>query len=650
MSDQLGVFPSSGTTPAGEEDAQIAEWAAATGAFDDRVLVTELVRATALASPHTLAVGAEQELLTYGELDEQANRLAHHLLARGAGPDHPAVLCLPRSSSLVLSALAVLKTGAAYVPLDPGWPLERLRFVIKDSGAALVITQRSVASGITSGQCPVVDLEADAEAISRCPVSLPPAETDAQSLAYIIYTSGSTGKPKGVEITHEALLNLVHWHRQTFRITPSDRATLLASPGFDASVWEIWPYLCSGASLHIPGECLRYDAGGLRDWILSHEITITFVPTPLAELMVGLQWPPTTPLRLMLTGADTLHRYPPKGFPFQLINNYGPTECTVVTTSGVVPAGGLPGSLPSIGQPISNFQVYILDENLRQVPDGATGELYVGGKGLARGYRNLPELTAERFIANPFSAERGSRLYRTGDLGRYLSDGSIEFLGRADDQIKIRGYRIEPGEIIATLARHPSVQASYVLARDVGRVEKELTAYIVAAEDSEPAAEELRSFLLRHLPEYLVPAVFVSLESLPLNSSGKVDRSALPPPNEFNLLKSLAYVAPQSDMQERVMSIVVDLLGSREIGAHDNFFMAGGDSFLAAQLIARIEEAFAVEIPLGRLFGVPTVAQLSAVIEQLLTGQPAGRKEPARLTEEKPHQTLRRVPSACLQK
>ena len=647
MGNQLGACQSSESTHAhrGGEEVQTTEESRMTPAFDDRTLVTDLVTAKAVISPQSLAVAAAQEALTYGELEQRANRLAHYLLSRGAGPGRPVVLCLSRSPGLVLSALAVLKAGATYVPVDPTWPLERLKVVVEDSGAALVVTGQNPGPAIGSDQCPVVDLQADAEAISPCPATPPPSRTEAQSLAYIIYTSGSTGKPKGVEITHEALLNLVHWHGLAFRVTPADRATLLSSPGFDASVWELWPYLCSGASLHIPDECLRYDAEGLRDWIVSRGITITFVPAAMAELMLGLEWPSSARLRRVLTGADTLHRYPRNDLPFQLINNYGPTECTVVTTSGVVPAGELSGSLPSIGKPITNLQVYILDENLQPVPAGAPGEIYVSGKGLARGYHNLPELTAARFIANPFGAKAGSHLYRTGDLGRYLSDGSIEFLGRVDDQIKIRGYRIEPGEIIATLARHPSVRASYVLAREVGKAEKELVAYVVASGNSELSAEELRSFLLQHLPEYLVPVVFVSLASLPLNSSGKVDRHALPPPDESNILRSQICDSPQSAVQERVMSIVADLLGSREIGVHDNFFMQGGDSFLGAQLIARVEDAFDVEVPLGKLFGSPTVAQLSAVIEQLLTGRPSARNEPVTSSQDKSHQQLSRVPA-----
>ena len=629
MGQQLRMDLSSGSTHprAGGGEAYTTEGSATWHGFDDRLLACELVTAQAQASPDGIAVAGEDESLTYSELEQRANRLAHYLLSQGASPDRPVILCLPRSPSFVVSVLGVLRTGAAYVPLDPTWPHDRLKFIVNDSGAALVVTRPGVAPGVSSEPCPIVDLQADAEVIARCSASVPPPRANPQSLAYIIYTSGSTGQPKGVEITHEGLLNLVRWHQRAFRVSPADRATLLASPGFDASVWEMWPYICVGASLHLPGDCLRNDAEGLRDWLITQGITITFVPTPLAELMIALNWPPSAALRLMLTGADALHHYPPAGLPFDLINNYGPTECTVVTTSGVVPPGGPKDTLPSIGKPIDNMQVFILDEHRKQVPAGATGELYVSGRGLARGYVNRPELTAEKFLPNPFNTEPGSRLYRTGDVARYLSDGQIEFLGRIDDQIKIRGYRIEPGEIVATLAQHPSIRASYVMARDSGRAEKDLVAYIVPSKDSRPALEELRSFLLLHLPEYMVPGVWVSLESLPLSSSGKVDRRALPPPSESNILRSESYVSPQTAVQQQVMSIVVHLLGLQEIGVNDNFFMLGGNSLLGAQLIARVAEAFHVEVPLGTLFGAPTVAQLSAAIERLVTGRPADRNE-----------------------
>jgi acyl-coenzyme A synthetase/AMP-(fatty) acid ligase/acyl carrier protein len=440
-------------------------------------------------------------------------------------------------------------------------------------------------------------------------------------LAYVIYTSGSTGQPKGVQITHAGLLNLVFWHQRTFQVGPADRATLLANPGFDAAVWELWPYICAGASIHVPDESVRTDAEGLRDWLVRQGITITFVPTVLAELMIALEWPAGTALRAMLTGGDTLHRYPPAGLPFDLINNYGPTECTVVATSGIVPPSGALESQPTIGRPIANTQVFILDERLRPVSVGATGELHVAGKGVARGYLNRAVLTAEKFIPNPFSAAPESRLYKSGDLVRYLPDGQIAYVGRTDDQLKIRGYRIEPGEIVATLARHPSIQASHVMAREDGSAEKYLVAYIVPAAGSRPAPEELRDFLRVHLPEYMVPATFVSLASLPLTSSGKVDRGALPIPNESNLLPSESCAPPETVVQERVAAIVANLLGLQQVGANDNFFMLGGHSLLGTQVISRVREAFGVEPSLHTLFEAPTVAHLSAEIERLLLAQ-----------------------------
>jgi amino acid adenylation domain-containing protein len=553
-------YSGTGVPSADAGQAPLAEWNDTSQAFPENVRIAELVAAQTNATPDAVAVVANGEALTYRELDLRASRLAHHLLSRGAGPERLVVLCLERSLASVVGALGILKTGAAYVPLDPTWPLSRLLFMLNDSGAALVVTQQGVAPRFPPGRWQVVDLDLDSEQIARCPGSFPKVALNTENLAYTIYTSGSTGLPKGVQITHGGLLNLVFWHQRTFQVEPSDRATLLASPGFDAAVWELWPYLCAGASIHVPDEGLRNDAEGLRDWLVTQGITITFVPTALAEIMITLEWPAGTALRAMLTGADALHRYPSAGLPFVLINNYGPTECTVVATSGAVPAGGATGSQPTIGRPIANAQVFILDDHLRPAPVGATGELHVGGKGLARGYLNQPALTAEKFIPHPFSSVPGSRLYKTGDLARYLSDGQIAYIGRTDDQVKIRGYRIEPGEIVATLDRHPAVLASHVVAREDDVPEKMLVAYVVPVAGSEPTYGELRDFLLMHLPEYMVPAVYVLLDSLPLTSNGKVDRRALPTPNESNLLRSGLCAPAQTVVEKRVAAIVANLL------------------------------------------------------------------------------------------
>lgn len=603
------------------------DWSCSSQGLPESAGIAELVEMQSKASPDAKALVEGGEVLTYRDLDIRSNCLANYLFRCNLGPERPVILCLPRSIPLVVSALAVLKAGAPYLPVDPEWPLDRLAFVLKDSGASAIVTQNGVASSLPRGRWRVVNLDVDAAEISRCSASLHIDARDPESLAYIIYTSGSTGEPKGVEITHRGLLNLVYWHQRAFRVRPVDRATLLASPGFDASVWEMWPYLCAGASLYVPDDCVRKNPESLRDWLVSHEITVTFSPTALAERMIELAWPAHTALRVMLTGADTLHRYPPVGLPFDLINNYGPTECTVVTTSGTVPKAATHDFRPPIGRPIANTQVFILDHKMQPVPIGATGELYVSGSGVARGYLNRPALTAEKFTANPFSPMPNSRLYRTGDLARQLADGQILYVGRTDDQVKVRGFRIEPGEVVARLNRHPAIQASYVMVLEVGKAERDLVAYIVPIDRSELTDEELRRFLREHLPEYMIPAVFVSLNALPLNTNGKVDRLSLPAPAGSNILRSGVPASAEPALEERVAEIVSDLLGLQHVNVTDNFFMLGGNSLLGAQVIARMADTFGVEISLRNLFEGPTVAHLSVEIERLLTEQVGGLSE-----------------------
>jgi acyl-CoA synthetase (AMP-forming)/AMP-acid ligase II/acyl carrier protein len=353
---------------------------------------------------------------------------------------------------------------------------------------------------------------------------------------------------------------------------------------------------------------------------LSDEITITFVPTPLAERMMALRWPRTSRLRLVLTGADVLHVYPSHELPFLLVNNYGPTECTVVATSGPVLPNPNPDGLPPIGRPIDNTQIHILDEQLLPVPRGAPGELHIGGAGLARGYHNRPDLTAMKFISNPFSGEPAARLYKTGDLVRCLADGQLAFLGRIDDQLKIRGFRIEPNEIVAVLNEHPDVLASVVVARDIAPDDKQLVAYLLPACGS-PSVAALQNLLRSRLPEYMVPAVFVRLDALPLTPNGKIDRAALPAPNEANTLRDEDLRTPRTLVEARVMEILAPLLRRERISVDDNFFCVGGHSLLGTQLIARLREAFGIELSLRSLFDAPTVSRLSAEIERLLVAK-----------------------------
>jgi amino acid adenylation domain-containing protein len=579
--------------------------------------LTQRVAQHAASAPQSLAVKAEAETLTYGELELRSNQLAGYLQSLGAGPDVLVGIFLERSIDSVVAQLAVLKAGAAYLPLNPAAPADRLAAMLRDAGISSVITRSDVAAKLPAGKWNVIRIDADRNHISKQQLAPRDSANHGSDLAYVIYTSGSTGQPKGVEITRSGLENLIQWHLKAFHITAADRASLLASIGFDATVWELWPYLAAGASVHIPGEALRTQVEPLRDWLVEQSITVSFVATPLAELLMLLTWPVRTALRLLLTGADTLHRRPPQGLPFSLINNYGPTECTVVATSGVVAPFGTEPKQPSIGFAIDNTQLHILDEQMRPVAQGTIGELYIGGAGLARGYRNQPQLTAEKFVNDPFAkVGSGSRLYRTGDRARTLRGGDIEFLGRLDDQIKIRGYRVELDEISSVLDSHPDVKASAVAAAGEGD-DKRLIAYLVLWPESKANAGAFRDFLQRQLPDYMIPATFVRLDALPLTNNGKVNRAALPAPNG-NTLPDETYVAPRSLIEQRLAELIAPLLRVERVGVNDNFFLLGGHSLLGTQLLTRIGESFGVELSLLTIFDHPTLAGMSEEIEKLI--------------------------------
>jgi len=598
--------------------------------------VPQLVAAQAAAASDVPALIAGAEMMTYGELNDRANQMAHYLMGFGVGadsrgtndnPDYIVGLCLDRSVTGVVCALGILKAGGAYLPLDPAYPAERLAFMLNDAQPRVLITTQQVAEHLPAGPWRVIAIDRDVAKINGQSTESPDSEVTAEDLAYVIYTSGSTGRPKGVEITHASLTNLVSWHQRAFEVTVKDRASLLAGVGFDAAVWETWPYLAAGASLHLPAEATRLSPELLRDWLVSERITISFLPTALAERVMALDWPRHTALRILLTGAETLRQFPTDDLPFKVINNYGPTECTVVATSGSVPHDAYTDTLPTIGRPIENTRIYILDERLQQVPVHAAGEIYVGGAGVARGYLNRPELTGEKFVKDPFSIDPSARLYRTGDLARYLANGEIAYLGRIDEQIKILGHRIEPNEIVAVLDRHPHVQASLVVAREEAYREKHLVAYVVLDPGPQTSAADLRSFLEQELPQYMVPAVFVRLERFPLTQNGKVDRAALPAPNSENTLRDEAFTAPRTPVEERLAVMLSALLGLEQVSVHDNFFMLGGHSLLGTQLISQIRGAFGVELALRTLFESPTIEQLSLEIERLVMAQVAAMSE-----------------------
>lgn len=582
--------------------------------------VHELIAAQAKKAPEAVAVFAGDLTLTYRELDARANEVASHLRSQGVGPDVIVALCMQRSAAPIVAALGILKAGAAYLPLDPADPAGRLAMLLEDSAAPLLLTQEKVARLLPSGNAKIITLGQDGTLPSRHTEVAPAKVVSSSDLAYVIYTSGSTGRPKGVEIAHANLLNLIQWHIRAFQITSSDQATLQASPGFDAAVWELWPYLAAGATVHIVDEAVRTTPELLRDWMGERGITISFVPTALAEALIALRWPQETSLRFLLTGADVLRSYPRQGLPFVLVNNYGPTECSVVSTSGEVSADGQTDQLPTIGRPIDGVQVYIVDEQMNQVPEGACGELAIGGAGVGRGYLNRPELTAEKFLPDPFAGKQGARLYRTGDLARVGADGQIIFLGRIDEQVKIRGYRIEPGEVSAVLNRHAGIDTSFVTTQAEPSGPR-LIAYIVVKAGACIQAGTLRSFLADRLPDYMVPSTFVKIARLPLTSHGKVDRSALPAPAPDNVLSEEVYDPPQSEIEQWLADLLTSLLGVKRISRDDNFFRLGGHSLLGAQLIAKIQQRFGVELSLRNLFDHPSVKGIAAEIENLIRTQ-----------------------------
>lgn len=612
------------------EEQQILCWDQTHVSYDLTTCTHVRVAEQARRAPGALAVADAQGQLTYGELNARANQVAHYLRAQGVGPDILVGVCMERSADLVVACLGILKAGGAYVPLDPSYPAERLTFMLADAQVAVLLTQERLRASLALQAPHVVCLDSDWPRLAQESPEDPPETASAADLAYVIYTSGSTGQPKGVQVEHRGLLNLIGWHQQMFCISAADRATQCASPAFDATVWELWPYLSIGASIHIPEEITLLEPNHLQAWLLRQNITICFLPTPLAEQVIDLAWPTKTTLRLLLTGGDRLSRWPRVDLPFALSNNYGPTENTVVSTSGLVVAGRQNGLLPHIGHSIYNVRTYILDTHLQPVPLGAVGELCISGVGLARGYLNRPELTAEKFVADPFHA--GARMYRTGDLARYRLDGAIEFLGRIDQQVKLRGFRIELGEIEAVLKQHPSVHDAVVVTRQgEGNMaaEKRLVAYIVPAAGVEPAglstarkrsalASDLRVFLQARLPAYMTPAAFVLLKALPLTPNGKVDRRALPA-LEPDGPSVEGTIAPRTPEEGVLAAIWAQVLGRPAVGVDDDFFALGGHSLLAAHVITLVSTAFQRDIPLRTLFEAPTVAAFARVISSNAT-------------------------------
>jgi amino acid adenylation domain-containing protein len=573
-------------------------------------------------TPLSVALVFEEQQLTYRELNNRANQLAHHLQTIGVKPDTLVGLCAERSLEMIVGVLGILKAGGAYVPLDPGYPPERLAFILDDTQASVILTQEKLVKKLPNRKAQVICLDSDWEAIANNSQENPADAVTPDNLMYVIYTSGSTGQPKGVMIPHRGILNMLHWRQRNFGITQQDKVLQTIPFSFDPSVWQIfWP-LSFGAQLVMARPGGHQDGAYLIKTIIEQKITVLgLVPSIIRMLLEEKGIEKCKQLKHITTGGEALSVELMERFLTRLdlgnvlLNCYGPTEVSIDATVWICPRHTDHPSAP-IGRPIDNFQIYILDENLQPVSVGKIGELHIGGAGLARGYLNRPELTNQKFIPNPFSSEPGSRIYKTGDLARYLPDGNIEFLGRIDDQVKIRGFRIELGEIETVLGQHSAVQQTLVLVREDVPGNKQLVAYVVAKPEQVPNQSELRSFLQDRLPEYMVPTAFVFLDVLPLNANGKVDRRALPAPDTSSFSRANNFVAPRTPTEKVLASIWEDLLSIPQIGIDDNFFALGGHSLLAMQVISRCRQAFSTEIPLQLLFEKPTIAGLAAVIAQ----------------------------------
>ena len=566
--------------------------------------IVELFEEQVSRAPHNVAVVFEERKLSYKELNEQANRVAHYLRNEyQIRPDDLVGVMLDRSEEMIVALLGILKSGGAYVPIDPEYPKMRIQYMLEDSGCRILITEAKYMDifGNEERVSPFIDINS----LPQTSTENPAFHSSPRNLAYVIYTSGSTGRPKGAMIEHSSLINLCYWHKTEFSLSHEDRVTQFVSFSFDVSVWETFPALVSGSSLYIVPENTKLDLIKFNNLLEKNNITICFVPTSLCEQFFTLD---NKSLRIMLTGGENLKCYTERNY--RLSNNYGPTENTVVTSTCFI----TDISSITIGKSISNTNMYILDNQNNLLSVGVQGEICLSGDGLARGYRNNPKLTAEKFIPNPF--HEGERLYKTGDLGKRLPDGNIAFLGRKDDQVKIRGYRVELGEIEAALKEHPAVRENTVIVHEVSETDKRLAAYLVPHQGQTIDRMELRDFLTKRIPGYMIPSSFVMLDAMPLTHHGKIDRRALPESEDGLRDSETDYAVPQTEAEQRIAQVWQQTLQTKEVGIYDNFFEAGGNSLLLIQVLGKLQEIFGNQLSTVELFQYPTIHALAKHLTQ----------------------------------
>jgi amino acid adenylation domain-containing protein len=591
-------------------------------------LVHQLFEDQVSRTPGAIAVSHEGRTFTYDEIDRAANRLAHLLISRGVRADALVAICMERSAQMVVGLLAILKAGGAYVPLDPNYPQERLHYMIQDAMPRVLLTQRSLRHLIppTSGDVIVLDEVSNGlEGAAEHAPSAMHLDSTPQSLVYVIYTSGSTGRPKGTGMPHGAMVNLINWQHHALPFRTTARVVQFAALSFDVAFQEIFSTLCTGGTLVLLDEWIRRDPRALLGLLGAEKIERLFVPPLMLQGLAGCIGSCGTDLSALtdvITAGEQL-RIGPEIIAFfdklgtcRLHNHYGPTETHVVTSLTLPEKPQSWPTLPTIGRPIANTQVYVLDARRHLVPFGAIGEIYIAGDNVARGYVNRPDLTGDRFLSDPFATKPQARMYKSGDLGRWRADGTLEYLGRNDDQVKIRGFRIELGEVEAQLIRHPLVKQATVVVHEVTAGERRLVAYVTRSNDAEPTPEELQAHSRQALPEHMVPSAFVILDQLPVTPSGKVNRRALPAPDLVACATRL-YQPPVGEVEETLAQLWEELLRVQQVGRDDDFFSLGGHSLVALQLIGRVQTLFSIELPIRLVFDFPRLQQLSEQVSEL---------------------------------
>ncbi len=587
--------------------------------FPDDLCVHDLIAAQAARTPDATAIVDDEGSFTYRELEQRANQLAHHLQQRGmARTDWLVALGMARSRYVLVGLLGILKAGAAYVPLDPSYPAERLRFMLEDANASILVTDQQTLPNLPAHCADVVRLGPLSPLFKQMPATPPASSATPVHLAYVIYTSGSTGQPKGVQIPHRAVVNFLHAMQQRPGIGCDDVLLAVTTLCFDIAVLAWFLPLTVGARVVVANQQVTADGERLAQQLISSQATMMQATPVTWRLLLESGWRGETPFRI-LCGGEALGPELARqlaAFPSSLWNLYGPTETTIWSMAAHIDDPDAPVSL---GTPIHNTRIYLLDRHLQLVPMGVPGEICIAGAGVARGYLNRPDLTAERFITINVSDGDDARIenvYRTGDLARYRSDGSLEFLGRLDHQVKIRGFRIELGEIESRLHQHPDVDQAVALAHEIALGDPRLVAYIISKHQTAPSPAALRQYLQTTLPDYMIPSAFVYLDALPLTDHGKIDRKALPAPHDVSPATHEDRVAPQDTLERQLAQLWAEVLGVRSIGMHDDFFASGGHSLLAVRLFARLKTLCGIHLPLATLFQAPTVAQLAALLRQ----------------------------------